>query len=229
MAKASTARDQRTRAAVGAPNRRAAVASASPNSRSKLFDAAVAEFSKRGLTGARVDVIAARAGVNKAMLYHYFKSKEDLYVAVLERTYEAMRAKERELDLAHLEPVEGIERLVNFTFGYLLDNPSFIALLNDENLHRGTHLRRSRNVSGITASVTGMLADLLARGEAQGVFRTGIDPVQAYLLLAGTCYFYVSNAYTLSLVFERELLSKHAREEFLGAVKEAMLRYLRRP
>lgn len=228
MAKRSTARGRRLRTTGGQSNRRAGAESAG-NSRSKLFDAAVAEFSQRGLTGARVDVIAARAGVNKAMLYHYFKSKEALYLAVLERTYEAMRAKERELDLAQLGPQQGIERLVDFTFNYLLENPSFIALLNDENLHRGTHLRRSRNVRGITASVTEMLADLLARGQAQGIFRRGIDPVQVYLLLAGTCYFYVANAYTLSLVFERELLSKRARAEFPGVVKEAILRYLRRP
>ena len=199
------------------------------NSRMKLLEAAVTEFSKRGLDGARVDVIAARAGVNKAMLYHYFKSKQNLYVAVLERTYEAMRAQEQELDLTHLDPEQGIERLVTFTFSYLLENPSFIALLNDENLHRGGNLRRSRNARSISASVTEVLADLLARGQAQGAFRKGIDPVEAYLLLAGMCYFYVSNAYTLSLVFERDLLSKHSRSAFLATVKEAMLRYLRRP
>jgi AcrR family transcriptional regulator len=214
-----------TRSASGG-SRRAAGDTGATDSRGKLLEAAVAEFSKRGLDGARVDVIAARAGVNKAMLYHYFKSKEGLYVAVLERTYEAMRERERALDLAHVEPVQGIERLVTFTFTYLLENPSFIALLNDENLHHGRHLRRSRNVRGISASVTDMLAELLARGEAQGVFRKGVDPVQIYLLLAGSCYFYVANAYTLSLVFERDFLAKNARSKFLACVKETTLRYL---
>lgn len=51
--------------------------------RHRILDAAFKEFSKRGLAGARVDVIAQRARINKRMLYHYFGDKHGLYSAVV--------------------------------------------------------------------------------------------------------------------------------------------------
>ena len=69
------------------------------NTRKKLLSAARREFAKSGLAGARVDEIAARAGVNKQLLYHYFGDKDALYLAVLEWVYEEIRAQERKLNL----------------------------------------------------------------------------------------------------------------------------------
>ncbi len=53
-------------------------------SRAAILKAALAEFAQEGLAGARMDAIAAAAGVNKALLYYYFRDKETLYGAVLE-------------------------------------------------------------------------------------------------------------------------------------------------
>jgi AcrR family transcriptional regulator len=53
--------------------------------RARILDAAIHEFSENGLAGARTEQIAEEAGVNKALLYYYFKGKEELYVAALER------------------------------------------------------------------------------------------------------------------------------------------------
>ena len=63
-----------------------------------ILDAAKVEFAEKGLAGARVDTIAEQSGANKRMLYYYFGSKEDLYVAVLEDVYGAMRQTESDLD-----------------------------------------------------------------------------------------------------------------------------------
>src|SRR5215472_9862457 len=56
----------------------------SDESRAKILSAAERVFARDGLAGARTDTIAAEAGVNKALLYYYFKSKESLYEAVIE-------------------------------------------------------------------------------------------------------------------------------------------------
>jgi AcrR family transcriptional regulator len=65
----------------------------------RILDVAIREFARKGLAGARVDEIARRAGVNKQLLYYYFKSKEGLYNAVLasmadvsKSAYDEMRA-----------------------------------------------------------------------------------------------------------------------------------------
>ena len=97
--------------------------------RQALLAAAEVEFSTKGLAGARVDVIAEQAAANKRMLYYYFGSKEDLYLAVLERAYGAMRETERELNLTDLEPLEAIKTLVEFKFDYCQQHQQIITLL----------------------------------------------------------------------------------------------------
>src|ERR1700742_3826558 len=73
-----------------------------------ILDAATAEFSEHGVGGARIERVAERAGLNKRLLYYYFGNKEDLYLAVLERTYADIRAAERALHLDELDPIEAI-------------------------------------------------------------------------------------------------------------------------
>ena len=89
--------------------------------RQAILAAATAEFARKGLGGARVDEIAARARANKRMIYHYFGNKEGLYLAALERVYEGLRGSERTLDLAHLDPELAITRLVELGVQPFLD------------------------------------------------------------------------------------------------------------
>jgi AcrR family transcriptional regulator len=181
--------------------------------KARILAAATAEFARYGLGGARVDRIAARAGANKRMLYYYFRDKDNLFLAALEARYAHIRAAERALDLEHLEPREALRRLVEFTWGYFLDHPEFLTLLNSENLHKGRHVRRSRRVPQMHSTLVETLRGVLKRGERTGVFRTGVDPVQLYISIAGEGYFYLSNRYTLAQIFKRDLMSKRALAE----------------
>ena len=104
--------------------------------RARILDAARVEFARRGLGGARVDQITARAGSNKRMIYYYFGNKEALFLAALESAYAHIREAEQSLNLTDLDPAMGMRRLVEFTWEYYLAHPEFITLLNSENLHR---------------------------------------------------------------------------------------------
>ena len=181
--------------------------------RQKILEAATEEFARYGLGGARVDRIAARAGANKRMLYYYFGDKDNLFLAALERCYSHIRVAERGLDLEHLEPRRALRRLVEFTWDYFLQHPEFMTLLNSENLHKGRHVRHSRNVPRMHTPRVESLRGLLRRGERLGVFRRGIDPVQLYISIAGEGYFYLSNRYTLSQIFGRDLMTRQALAE----------------
>src|SRR6266404_1667925 len=112
--------------------------------RLRILEAAKQEFATHGLAGARVDRIAANAGANKRMLYYHVGKKDDLYLAVLEGAYEKIRVEERGLDLEHLDPPKAIGRLIDFTWNYFIRNPEFLALLNTENLVRGSGRTRRR-------------------------------------------------------------------------------------
>jgi AcrR family transcriptional regulator len=178
--------------------------------RQKILDAATEEFARYGLGGARVDRIAERAGANKRMLYYYFGDKDRLFLAALEASYARIRSAEQALELEHLVPREALRRLVLFTWDYFLEHPEFMTLLNSENLHKGRHVRRSSRVGKLHTPLVETLGAILRRGERDGVFRKGVDPVQLYISIAGEGYFYLSNRYTLSQIFERDLMAPKA-------------------
>jgi AcrR family transcriptional regulator len=195
--------------------------------RSRILDAATVEFARFGLGGARVDRIAERAGANKRMLYYYFGSKEELFLAALEESYAHIRNAERDLDLEHRDPREALKRLVEFTWRYYLEHPEFMTLLNSENLHKGRHVQRSKRVRELHSPLVETLRAILRRGERQGIFRPGVDPVQLYISIAGEGYFYLSNRYTLSRIFDRDLMApralagraRHITQTILNSVK----------
>jgi AcrR family transcriptional regulator len=193
--------------------RRSANAPRDPErTRARILRAATAEFARHGLGGARVDRIAVKADVNKRMLYYYYGDKEGLFLAVLEDTYARIRSAEAELRLLELAPAEGVRRMVSFTWEYYLAHPEFLTLLNSENLHRARHLKRSRHIRLLNSPTIAILGELLRRGEAAGTFRGGVDPLDLYISIAGLCYFYLSNNYTLATVFDRSVsdTARHA-------------------
>ncbi len=197
-------------------------------SQQAILDAARDEFAQRGLGGARMDSIAERAGINKRLIYYYFGSKDDLFLAVLEDTYLHIREAEKQLHLTDLPPAEAVRRLTVFTWNYYLDNPQFLTLLNSENLHRASHLERSARVRELNSPLIRTLGEILERGRVEGVFRGGVDAVQLYISIAGLSYFYLSNNHTLSAIFGRNLMSPKALNERLSHVCDVILGYVMR-
>ncbi len=143
-------------------------------SQAEILQAAREEFASHGLAGARVDRIAERAGLNKRLIYYYFNSKDDLFLAVLESVYADIRAAEQRLHLLDMEPAQAVRRLTEFTWQYYLEHPEFITLLNSANLHQARHLQRSSRVREMNSPVIQTLGDVLERGRKTGVFRGGV-------------------------------------------------------
>jgi len=175
--------------------------------RNRILEAAKAEFAKKGLGGARVDAIALRSKSNKRMIYHYFGSKEQLFTAVLEAAYSDIRSAERKLRLDELEPEEAIVTLVKFTWDYYLRNPEFLTLVNSENLHKARHLKTSQVIHDVSGPFVQMVKAILDRGVATGAFRAGVDPVQLNITIAAIGYYYLTNRFTGSIIFERDFLA----------------------
>lgn len=212
---------------IAAPRANASPVRDAERSREQILLAATREFAERGLSGARVDRIAARAAVNVRMLYYYFDSKDALFLAVLERAYTVIRDAERKLQLDQAEPVEAVRRLVEFTWRFELSHPEFIALLNSENLHQGRHLAASASIRELHSPLLEAIGKLLQRGAKAGVFRRGVDPMRFYIMIASLGYFYVSNRYTLSAIFGRNLMAPKERAAHLDYMIEVVLGYLR--
>lgn len=192
--------------------------------KARILEAAKEEFAKLGLGGARVDEIADRAKANKRMIYHYFGSKEELFKIVLEEAYIDIRTAEQSLDLEHLPPREALSRLVTFTWRYYLENPEFIRLVNSENLHKARHIKESARLQEVSRRFTGMVHDILKRGEAEGVFRPGIDPVQLNITIAAIGYYYLTNRFTGSFLFEQDFMAPEALDARLAFNLDTVMR-----
>jgi TetR/AcrR family transcriptional regulator len=195
--------------------------------KSKILAAAWHEFAQKGFAGARVDAIAARAGANKRMIYHYYGDKEGLFIAVLEAAYDRVRSAEQALDLEHMEPVAAMRRMVEFTFDSFIKDRSFIQLLNNENLYKARHLKKSTRVTDMHSPLIGIIDGILRRGVASGVFRDGVDATQLWISIAALGYFYFSNIHTLSTIFDRDLADAKALTERRTHVVQLVLNSLR--
>jgi AcrR family transcriptional regulator len=195
--------------------------------RAAILAAATGEFTAHGLDGARVDEIARRSGVNKRMIYYYFGDKGGLYLAVLEASYADIRNAEIKLHLTDRDPADAMRELVAFTWNYFIEHPEFLSLLNTENLHRSRHLKTSKKIRELHSPLVGIITALLERGVKERIFRTGVDPVQLYVTIASLGFFYMSNRFTLSTIFGRDLSEHEALAERGKHIEDVVLGYLR--
>ncbi|KUM27235.1 hypothetical protein AU467_02245 [Mesorhizobium loti] len=106
--------------------------------------------------------------------------------------------------MLYLEPKDALERLVWFTWQYYLKNLEFITLVNSENLRRAKHLKRSELVKAETRKFVAMVSGIFERGVSSGDFRAGIDPVQLNITIAAIGYYYLTNRFAGSIIFERD-------------------------
>jgi AcrR family transcriptional regulator len=195
--------------------------------REDILDVAAEEFSDFGLAGARVDAIAERTKTSKRMIYYYFGSKEDLYLAVLERAYASIRHVEDALSLGQLAPEHALTTMIESTFDYDDAHPGFIRLVAIENIHKAEHMARSQSIKGLNVSVIETLDRILDQGFRAGAFRRQASAVDVHMLISSFCFFRVSNRYTFGTIFGMDLADPATRQRHRQMIVDAVLSYLK--
>jgi AcrR family transcriptional regulator len=193
-----------------------------------ILQVATAEFADKGLSGARVDAIAAATATSKRMIYYHFGSKEGLYLAVLEESYRRIREIESKLSLDDLAPEDALRKLVSFTFDYQHDNEAFIRLVMNENMHRGEYLAQSRTIQELNVPAIDAVTRVYQRGVRARVFRRGLDATDLHMSISALCFFNVANRYTFSLIFKRDLSTPAALRARRDSIVEMIVRFVRR-
>lgn len=193
-----------------------------------ILEVATQEFSEKGLSGARIDEIAAATKTSKRMIYYYFGSKEGLYLAVLEESYRRMRKIEAEQHLEDLEPEAALRRLVAFTFDHHQGNPGYIRLVMSENMQRGEYLAQSKIIQKLNVPAIESIRKLYERGVALGVFRAGLDPVDIHASISALTFFNVSNQHTFGLIFKRNTQAAKTLAARRDSIIEMVVRYVRK-
>ena len=193
-----------------------------------IIEAAHAEFSEKGLAGARIDDIAAVTKTSKRMIYYYFGSKEGLYLAVLEESYREMRAIEGDLHLEDLPPEDALRKLVGFTFDHHHSNEAYIRLVMSENMQRGAYLAQSKIIQQLNVPAIDAIRRLYDRGVAEGVFRARLDPVDIHKSISALTFFNVSNQHTFGLIFKKGTQTVKALTARRDSIIEMVVRFVRK-
>jgi AcrR family transcriptional regulator len=194
--------------------------------RMEILEIASREFADRGFAGARVDEIASQTRTTKRMIYYYFGSKEQLFVAVLERAYATIRAAEQTIDVDHLDPAAAIRRLAELTFDHHEAHPDFIRLVSIENIHRAAHITGTDEFAGQNSPVIELIEGILARGRRQGAFTRDVDAVDLHMMISAFCVFRVANRHTFGAIFDRDLTDPGLRERYRTMVGDMVVDYL---
>jgi AcrR family transcriptional regulator len=193
-----------------------------------ILKVATAEFADKGLSGARIDEIAAATRTSKRMIYYHFSGKEGLYLAVLEESYRRIREIEMQLHLEDLAPEDALRKLVSFTFDYQHDNEDFIRLVMNENMHRGEYLAQSKTIQELNLPAISAVQTVYQRGVKAGVFRKNVDPVDLHMSISALCFFDVANRHTFALIFKRDLTSPAAMRARRDSIVEMIVRFVRK-
>lgn len=193
----------------------------------RILTVASDEFANKGYDGARVDEIVRRSKVSKNLIYYYFGSKEALFIAVLEAAYSTLRKQQDALGLNVIPPVDAIRKLVADLFNYWRNSRAFIGFLTSENFHKAKHIKKSKFAPNAYHKLIESLSGVLKTGAEQGVFRSGVDPIDLYISISGLSYQYFSNLYTLSFVLGKDLTSDEALSSRLQHTEDVILGYLR--
>lgn len=210
---------------LGAPSGPRAVNIA--ETRERILMAAISQFAQHSFSGARIENICLQADVNPRMIYHYFQDKAGLYVAVLEHVLGNLRAHELKLDVLNSVPLEGLLSMFDFTFNHFDQHPELIRILSAENLMESAFLKNSTATPLAASPVVQHIKTLLERGEDDRSLRRGLDPLHLYVVMVSLSYFHKSNAYTLAVIWGKQLTTEKWRKEHRKLSRDILKTYLR--
>lgn len=184
----------------------------------------MAEFAAHGMAGARTEAIARLAKVNKALLYYYFKSKEDLYSAALVKASEDIREGMRAVLDRDCSAGERLMRTALSHFDRLIAQREPQSLLQQEmvRFHRGESAAIPTIAKAVFAPTISRLKEVIEEGIESGEL-CAVDWLQMWSVMAGSNVFYFLSSPTMRQALPFDPLARGALEyrrkatlDFLG-------------
>ena len=179
-----------------------------------ILKVATREFTTKGYNGARVDSIARDTDTTKRMIYYYFGSKEGLYIAVLEATYELFFAGENQPNFDEMSPPDALRAYTEWSFGRHAVQPDFIRLVQIENVNGGRFIGKSQKLVGIHSQSVPHIDSILQRGIESGDFRTDINAFEVRMMMSSFAFFHVGNRFTVKQIYGYDMLDPIAQDKY---------------
>jgi AcrR family transcriptional regulator len=192
-------------------------------SRAAILKAAIAEFSKEGVAGARTDAIARAAKVNKALLYYYFKDKETLHGEVLDQVFGGLTHIVGEALSRDLPPKEKLLSYIGAHFDYIASHPLYPRIAQSEMMSasKGRSGSLERIAKHYFRPIFMRIAEVLEAGMASGDFRR-VDPTQFIPSMIAIIVFYFTSAPIMKIMNSEDPLSP----ERIAARRAAVLEFI---
>ncbi len=199
-------------------------------SRAAILQAAAQEFAEHGIAGARTDAIARQAGVNKALLYYYFKDKETLYSAVLDHAFSRMKTTVFRVLDSEMPPREKILAYVGSYFDFIASNQIYPRLMQREMMRarEGHSVHIDRLVKTYFQPIYRRVGELLRQGITDREFRD-VDPVHFVPSMVAMIVFYFSAAPVMQRIMRFNPLTPKRIAERRAAVLDFISAALFRP
>jgi TetR/AcrR family transcriptional regulator len=169
----------------------------------RILAVAALEFAARGYAGARVDRIARRARVNKAMLYYHFSSKQRLYRTLLRATFGAVATELEAIAARPGAPAERLDAAVTAMAAFVQAHAYFPAIMLREIAEGGSHLDAATLAA--LAAVPRAFGAILQSGIEGGTFRR-MHPVGAYFTAIAPILMFVASAPVRKQLARRQLV-----------------------
>ncbi len=193
----------------------------------KIKKSALREFAQHGLEGARVDHIAKKAKINKAMIYYYFKSKEDLYESILTEFYSEIFPRVTGNIPRDRGADEQLESIVSFFIDYIkaMDQDYIRVMLRE--LSSGGKYFKKLMLPNVIIPMMGIVQELFTRGIQQGTFKK-IVPHLTFIQMLGSIVFTNAIRITLSdtdfgkMIFNDDFFEEY-KKNMLTVVKNGIL------
>jgi len=164
-------------------------------SRAAILEAAAREFAEFGVAGARTDTIAREAGVNKALLYYYFKDKETLYGSVLDNAFAGLKSAVFKVLDSDLPPGEKIMAYAGAYFDFIASNQLYPRLMQREMMRarEGQSPHIEKIIKNYIQPIFLRVGEVLREGIAAGEFRA-VNPAHFVPSMVAMIVFYFSSA-----------------------------------
>lgn len=200
-----------------------------PAIKEKILRAAARVFAEKSYAGARVDEIARRAGVNKALLYYHVGNKDTLYGAVIRDNLERFETNMKEVLAKAATPEDRLRAVVTAFTEMTATAPYLPRLILREAAFGGVRLPES--VLHELARIFNVIRGVLDEGVAEGQFRP-VDPLLTHFMITGSIMFLTASGplrQRLRSLEQNEAPAAAAVEDISSLVIELLLDGLRRP
>jgi len=195
-------------------------------SHAAIFAAAAEEFSERGFEAGGVDRIAAKARVNKAMLYYHFGSKRALYIEVLRDMFRAVSAKARAIADGPGSAPEKLDRWIVTIIQEAAARPWFPPIMLRE-LASGAP-RFDPDTFALMNSIYGAVHDILRQGQRDGSF-ADVDPLLTHLtIMPPILIFFARQRVLAAKEITTGLLEPRQIDAFVGHMQRSALRLVQK-